>query len=168
MPQNDLSACPGCAEPPASGDRYCGACGYDLAAVPATAPGQDRPTVAIGTPVDWPEPPSRDPNSLTTATQHPGDLPGTDSGGRDLPTMAVRTDLPQPSAPTPATPAASAPMPAAPPATAPMPAAPSAAAPSAVSAPDAGAREGDFTLAAPDPRAAAPAGGRGLAEGPLG
>ncbi|MGW2020489.1 PP2C family serine/threonine-protein phosphatase [Streptomyces sp. NPDC001927] len=114
LPQHDLSACPGCGEPPASADRFCGACGYDLTAVPEAAAGSDRPTVAIGTPVAWPEPPARDPNSLSTATQHPGDLPGTDSGGRDLPTMAVRTDTPK-------------------------------------AAPE----EGDFTLAAPDPRAAA-------------
>ncbi|MFF3317926.1 PP2C family serine/threonine-protein phosphatase [Streptomyces sp. NPDC003035] len=83
MPQHDLSACPGCAEPLDSGDRFCGACGYDLSAVPA--PPADRPTVAIGTPVNWPDAPPRDPGSLSTVTQHPGDLPGTDSGGHDLP-----------------------------------------------------------------------------------
>ncbi|QGZ48968.1 phosphatase [Streptomyces sp. QHH-9511] len=86
MPQHDFSACPGCAEPLESGDRFCGACGYDLSAVPAAAPEPDRPTVAIGTPVSWPEPPAREPGSLSTSTQHPGDLPGTDSGGHDLPT----------------------------------------------------------------------------------
>lgn len=84
MPEHDLSACPGCAEPLESGDRFCGACGYDLSAVPAPPP--DRPTVAIGTPVNWPEAPAREPGSLSTVTQHPGDLPGTDSGGHDLPT----------------------------------------------------------------------------------
>lgn len=124
MPQHELSACPGCAEPVEAVDRFCGGCGHDLAAVPAmAAPEPDRPTVAIGTPVAWPEPPSREPGSLSTATQHPGDLPGTDSGGRDLPTVPVRTDgLP--------------------------------AAASALSGPE--AVGGDFTLAAPDPRAAAP------------
>ncbi|MGW2206244.1 PP2C family serine/threonine-protein phosphatase [Streptomyces sp. NPDC001774] len=122
-PQHEISACPGCAEPLESGDRFCGACGHDLAAVPAAAPEPDRPTVAIGTPVNWPEPPPREPGALSTATQHPGDLPGTDSGGRDLPTPAVRTDGP---------PLAAAPEP-------------------AVSA----GPQGDFTLAAPDPRAAA-------------
>ncbi|WP_369216073.1 zinc ribbon domain-containing protein, partial [Streptomyces flavofungini] len=33
MPQ--LSACPSCEEPLESGDLFCGACGYDLSAVPA-------------------------------------------------------------------------------------------------------------------------------------
>ncbi|MFJ3585099.1 PP2C family protein-serine/threonine phosphatase [Streptomyces sp. NPDC090127] len=145
LPQHDLSACPGCAEPVESIDRFCGACGHDLAAVPAAAvPESDRPTVAIGTPVDWPEPPSRDPNSLSTATQHPGDLPGTDSGGRDLPTLAVRTDG-LPSAPgTHGQPTASG--------ADGQPSAPGAdGQPAAAQAPAAG---GDFTLAAPDPRAA--------------
>ncbi|MEV4949253.1 protein phosphatase 2C domain-containing protein [Streptomyces sp. NPDC053755] len=83
-PQRQLSACPGCAEPLESGDRFCGACGHDLTAVPAPLPGADRPTMAIGTPVDWPEAPPRDPYALSTSTQHPGDLPGRDSGGHDL------------------------------------------------------------------------------------
>ncbi|MFD0368273.1 PP2C family protein-serine/threonine phosphatase [Streptomyces sp. NPDC127114] len=87
-PPHPLGNCPGCAEPLESGDRFCGACGFDLSA--AEVP--DRPTVPIALPVEWPEPPPRDPQSLTTATQHPGDLPGTDSGGRDLPTIPVRTD----------------------------------------------------------------------------
>ncbi|MFF5935717.1 PP2C family serine/threonine-protein phosphatase [Streptomyces sp. NPDC012508] len=134
-PQHEFSACPGCAEPLESGDRFCGACGYDLAAVPAAAPEPDRPTVAIGTPVNWPEPPPREPGSLSTATQHPGDLPGTDSGGRDLPTMAVRTDDPS-------RPEASGASLAAEAAVSPEP-------------PVSPAPEGDFTLAAPDPRAAA-------------
>ncbi|MFD3661190.1 PP2C family protein-serine/threonine phosphatase [Streptomyces sp. NPDC058659] len=95
-PSRGLAGCPGCAEPLDSGDRYCGACGYDLSAVPAAETEPDRPTVAIVAPVDWPVAPPREAGSLSTATQHPGDLPGTDSGGRDLPTMAVRTDGPVP------------------------------------------------------------------------
>ncbi|MCX5226255.1 PP2C family serine/threonine-protein phosphatase [Streptomyces sp. NPDC006553] len=95
-PSHGLTVCPDCAEPLESGDRFCGACGYDLTAVPVAGVEPDRPTVAIGTPVAWPDAPPRDPGSLSTATQHPGDLPGTDSGGRDLPTMAVRTDGPVP------------------------------------------------------------------------
>ncbi|MGW6418907.1 PP2C family protein-serine/threonine phosphatase [Streptomyces sp. NPDC055055] len=131
-PSHGLADCPGCAEPLDSGDRFCGACGYDLSAVPAAETGPDRPTIAIGTPVAWPDAPPRDPGSLSTATQHPGDLPGTDSGGRDLPTMEVRTDGPVPPPGAPVSPPA-APVP---------PPAPS------------GAPGGDFELAAPDPRAA--------------
>ncbi|WP_200146729.1 MULTISPECIES: PP2C family serine/threonine-protein phosphatase [Streptomyces] len=123
-PSHGLAACPGCAEPLESGDRFCGACGYDLSAVPAAGAEPDRPTVAIGTPVTWPDAPPRDPGSLSTMTQHPGDLPGTDSGGRDLPTMEVRTDGPVPAPETPPAPAAGS------------------------------ATGGDFELAAPDPRTA--------------
>lgn len=51
MSQNDqetaLSRCPGCEEPLEPGDLFCGACGYDLSAVPE--PPQDRPTIAIAT-----------------------------------------------------------------------------------------------------------------------
>ncbi|MGW2088964.1 protein phosphatase 2C domain-containing protein [Streptomyces sp. NPDC001880] len=43
-----LSKCPGCEEPLEPGDLFCGACGYDLSAVPA-AP-QDHPTVALTVP----------------------------------------------------------------------------------------------------------------------
>lgn len=46
---HQLSACPGCEEPLESGDRFCGACGYDLSAVPP--PPRDRPTVVMGSPV---------------------------------------------------------------------------------------------------------------------
>ncbi|MFB7589736.1 PP2C family serine/threonine-protein phosphatase [Streptomyces sp. NPDC056169] len=105
-PSHGLAACPGCAEPLDSGDRFCGACGHDLSAVPAAETEPDRPTVAIVAPVVWPAAPPREAGSLSTATQHPGDLPGTDSGGRDLPTMAVRTDGP------PVSPPASTPAPA--------------------------------------------------------
>ncbi|MCF2536851.1 MULTISPECIES: PP2C family serine/threonine-protein phosphatase [Streptomyces] len=43
MPQ--LSACPSCAWPLDSGDRFCGACGYDLSAVPARP--DDHPTITL-------------------------------------------------------------------------------------------------------------------------
>ncbi|MFF4171116.1 PP2C family serine/threonine-protein phosphatase [Streptomyces sp. NPDC001744] len=132
-PSHGLAVCPGCAEPLDAGDRFCGACGHDLSAAPAAGAGPDRPTAAIGTPVTWPDAPSRDPGSLSTATQHPGDLPGTDSGGRDLPAAEGRADGPGPGArPAPGAPA-------------PVPASASASAP---------ASGGDFELAAPDPRAA--------------
>ncbi|WP_203600885.1 protein phosphatase 2C domain-containing protein [Streptomyces sp. SID9727] len=43
-----LPRCPGCEEPLERGDLFCGACGYDLSAVPE--PPRDRPTVAIAAP----------------------------------------------------------------------------------------------------------------------
>ncbi|WP_330238783.1 PP2C family serine/threonine-protein phosphatase [Streptomyces sp. NBC_00525] len=43
-----LPRCPGCAEPLERDDLFCGACGYDLSAVPE--PPRDRPTVAIAAP----------------------------------------------------------------------------------------------------------------------
>ncbi|UUN26952.1 PP2C family serine/threonine-protein phosphatase [Streptomyces sp. FIT100] len=43
---HQLSACPSCEEPLEATDRFCGACGYDLSAVPE--PPQDQPTIAIG------------------------------------------------------------------------------------------------------------------------
>ncbi|MFJ5720018.1 protein phosphatase 2C domain-containing protein [Streptomyces sp. NPDC093149] len=45
-----LSKCPGCEEPLEPGDLFCGACGYDLSAVPA--PPQDRPTIAMTVPTE--------------------------------------------------------------------------------------------------------------------
>ncbi|WP_430541972.1 PP2C family protein-serine/threonine phosphatase [Streptomyces roseofulvus] len=101
-PSHGLDACPNpeCAEPVDPKDRYCGACGYDLSATVEQPAGEDRPTMPIAAPV-WPEAPPRDPGSLSTMTQHPGELPGTDSGGRELPTVPVRTDGPtEPSGPT--------------------------------------------------------------------
>ncbi|MEU0082714.1 PP2C family serine/threonine-protein phosphatase [Streptomyces sp. NPDC006274] len=77
------STCPGCDEPLEPGDRFCGACGYDLSAVPAAA--QDRPTVAISTPVDWPAATGTDTTGTPTPTQRAADVPGTDSDGGDLP-----------------------------------------------------------------------------------
>ncbi|MFE0643086.1 PP2C family serine/threonine-protein phosphatase [Streptomyces sp. NPDC058877] len=121
-PSHGLSVCPGCTEPLESGDRFCGACGYDLSTAPAAEP--DRPTVAIGTPVNWPDAPPREPGSLSTATQHPGDLPGTDSGGNDL--TVVEAD-----------------------AHGLLPGAPAAGTVPGAGSPAAG---GDFELASPDPR----------------
>ncbi|WNF27067.1 protein phosphatase 2C domain-containing protein [Streptomyces sp. C11-1] len=52
MSQSDqqpaVSRCPGCEEPLDAGDLFCGACGYDLSAVPARP--HDRPTMAITVP----------------------------------------------------------------------------------------------------------------------
>ncbi|MFF3324515.1 PP2C family serine/threonine-protein phosphatase [Streptomyces sp. NPDC002889] len=84
--------CPSCGEPQAPGDLFCGACGYDLSAVPAGR-GQDRPTLAIGTPVAWPA--AEAGSAGTPASAHrPGDLPGTDSDGDPLPGPGVRYDIP--------------------------------------------------------------------------
>ncbi|MFD3826966.1 PP2C family serine/threonine-protein phosphatase [Streptomyces sp. NPDC058625] len=48
MPQQAaLSKCPSCEEPLESGDRFCGACGYDLSVVPA--PPADHPTITMNT-----------------------------------------------------------------------------------------------------------------------
>src|SRR2546428_13490966 len=46
MPQQAaLSNCPSCEWPLESGDRFCGACGYDLSVVPARP--DDHPTIAL-------------------------------------------------------------------------------------------------------------------------
>ncbi|MFF3246524.1 PP2C family serine/threonine-protein phosphatase [Streptomyces sp. NPDC002870] len=97
------STCPSCAEPLETGDLFCGACGYDLSVVPA--PPDDHPTIAIGTPVEWPSATGRTDSSGAPAPAHlPGDLPGRDSGGGLLPAAAVRYDDP-PSSPPPSPPA---------------------------------------------------------------
>ncbi|MEW2299095.1 PP2C family serine/threonine-protein phosphatase [Streptomyces sp. NPDC006655] len=89
MPQQAAPAkCPSCAEPLESGDLFCGACGYDLSAVPGAPP--DHPTLTMGASgvgpsgVNWPPPEPE--SSPTPAAPHlPTDLPGTDSGGTPLP-----------------------------------------------------------------------------------
>ncbi|MGW4228096.1 PP2C family protein-serine/threonine phosphatase [Streptomyces sp. NPDC004980] len=138
--QASLPGCPGCEEPLESGDLFCGACGYDLSAVPA--PPGDRPTVAITVPapspagrapaagaVQWPPASEVDSSDLPAPTHRPTDLPGTDSGGKPLPTAAPVT--------------AQAAVPSA--------------APAAVRFDEPDGPEGasgDFELAAPDPRTA--------------
>ncbi|MFJ9560703.1 protein phosphatase 2C domain-containing protein [Streptomyces fuscichromogenes] len=89
MPQQAAPAkCPSCAEPLESGDLFCGACGYDLSAVPAAPP--DHPTLTMGAAgvgssgVDWP-PPEPESSNTPAAPHLPTDLPGTDSGGTSLP-----------------------------------------------------------------------------------
>ncbi|MGH4028356.1 protein phosphatase 2C domain-containing protein [Actinomycetota bacterium Odt1-20B] len=86
---HQLSACPSCEEPLESGDLFCGACGYDLSAVPE--PPDDRPTIAInGAPradapdSAWPIAPDVDSSDMPVPTHLPTDLPGTDSGGLEL------------------------------------------------------------------------------------
>ncbi|MFE7032031.1 protein phosphatase 2C domain-containing protein [Streptomyces sp. NPDC057621] len=107
MPQ--LAACPSCEEPLESGDRFCGACGYDLSAVPA--PPDDNPTITMNgsaprppaavagaapaapvTAVDWPVAPEADSSGTPAAVVLPADIEGRESGGSDSP--GVRFDRP--------------------------------------------------------------------------
>ncbi|MFD9461500.1 protein phosphatase 2C domain-containing protein [Streptomyces sp. NPDC060027] len=94
MPQpKALSRCPSCEEPLEAADRFCGACGYDLSAVPAPPP--DHPTIAMndtpaGPPpadpsVDWPVAPEVDSADLPAPVHRATDIRGTDSGGSELP-----------------------------------------------------------------------------------
>ncbi|MFG3196382.1 protein phosphatase 2C domain-containing protein [Streptomyces sp. NPDC048208] len=102
MPQQAaLSKCPNCAEPLEPGDLFCGACGYDLSAVPA--PPEDQPTLTMtGAPdgdVDWPEPEPATTGSTEPSAHRAADVPGTDSGGSPLPApgpaaSGVRFDRP--------------------------------------------------------------------------
>ncbi|MFE6523889.1 PP2C family serine/threonine-protein phosphatase [Streptomyces sp. NPDC057794] len=99
MPQ--LSACPSCEEPLESGDRFCGACGYDLSAVPERP--QDNPTIAMngsvpaqGAPAGaylraapdagpaWTAPGPDGPGAPAPA-HPPTGVPGTGTGGSALP-----------------------------------------------------------------------------------
>ncbi|MEW2060921.1 protein phosphatase 2C domain-containing protein [Streptomyces sp. NPDC007002] len=117
--QPALSKCPGCEEPPAAGDLFCGACGYDLSAVPDRP--HDRPTMAITVPPDtavasavpgaseasavpgaeavrWPAAAETDSSDLPAPVHRPSDLPGTDSGGRPLAAEREQTREPGPAA----------------------------------------------------------------------
>ncbi|MET8711187.1 PP2C family serine/threonine-protein phosphatase [Streptomyces californicus] len=104
--QPALPTCPGCEEPLDAGDRFCGACGHDLSAVP-TGPG-DRPTMAVAAPpagqaeagpgdagragagaveggaVRWPAAAETDSSDVPAPVHSPADVPGTDSDGRPL------------------------------------------------------------------------------------
>ncbi|MFD3961006.1 MULTISPECIES: protein phosphatase 2C domain-containing protein [Streptomyces] len=156
--QPALARCPGCEEPPASGDLFCGACGYDLSAVP-TRP-DDRPTLPIGVPpgapaaaVEWPAASETDSSDVPAPTHRATDLPGTDSGGNLLPTTPPAPQAPQTAPPGPAP--ATAPEASAAVNTAGTPDTPApATTPGTPEPPEA---SGDFTLAAPDPRTAEPA-----------
>lgn len=111
MPQQAaLSNCPSCAEPLESGDRFCGACGYDLSV--AAAPAHDTPTVQMNggavprpsAPAEgaagggaWPLAPQPD-GSGAARGQRPADVAGTGSGGAPLPAQGRQ---PQPAPPAP-------------------------------------------------------------------
>ncbi|MEU5519810.1 PP2C family serine/threonine-protein phosphatase [Streptomyces sp. NPDC047860] len=163
MPQQAaaLSKCPSCEEPLESGDRFCGACGYDLSAVPARP--RDEPTIALNGSVPPQAPawqaPGHDGSVDGPPAHRPADVPGTDSDGSPLSGEAGR---PAPAAGTPAagTPAEGTAV-APPPQGAPVAPPPSAAPPHAPPpAPSAGVRfdhraepaEAPAPTAAPDPR----------------
>ncbi|MFI7315975.1 PP2C family protein-serine/threonine phosphatase [Streptomyces venezuelae] len=92
MPQ--LSACPSCEEPLESGDLFCGACGFDLSAVPPRPDVSPNGTAGSGGSVraaageeaaEWPVAPEVDSSDTPVPTHLPTDLPGTDSAGGELP-----------------------------------------------------------------------------------
>ncbi|MFH9816199.1 PP2C family serine/threonine-protein phosphatase [Streptomyces sp. NPDC017230] len=117
MPQQAaVPKCPSCEEPLEPGDRFCGACGYDLSAVPARP--EDSPTIAVNGSVpapapppdgvDWPVARDSDGSGRPAPVHAAAELPGTDSGGSPLqPT--------EPAPPAPPPPPAAPPMPVAPP-----------------------------------------------------
>ncbi|MGW5619886.1 PP2C family serine/threonine-protein phosphatase [Streptomyces olivaceus] len=96
MPQQTaVSKCPSCEEPLEPGDRFCGACGYDLSVVPA--PPEDSPTVVMNgaapgprparDEVDWPTARDSDGQGRPAPVHAAAELPGTDSGGSPLPSQ---------------------------------------------------------------------------------
>ncbi|MGW2837933.1 PP2C family serine/threonine-protein phosphatase [Streptomyces sp. NPDC001493] len=87
-----LPTCPSCAEPLEPGDLFCGACGYDLSAVPER-PG-DRPTMAITTP---PPPPPAPPAPLVPPVPHvPPVAPTAPAPPGAAPGAAAATPAPAP------------------------------------------------------------------------
>ncbi|MEV5640621.1 PP2C family serine/threonine-protein phosphatase [Streptomyces flaveolus] len=138
MPQQAaVSKCPSCEEPLESGDRFCGACGYDLSAVPARP--EDSPTIAMNGAVPAP-------SSPPDGSGRP--VPGTDSVGSPLPP-------PRPAAPPPPA-AAAPPPPAAPPVAPPVASGPAGAEPAASGVRfDRPGEPDEYPLQAPDPRSAA-------------
>ncbi|MEU1089998.1 PP2C family serine/threonine-protein phosphatase [Streptomyces sp. NPDC005576] len=120
-----LPTCPSCAEPLEPGDLFCGACGYDLSAVPER-PG-DRPTIAISVPpppqappvraaapavpaaqaapaepaaaVQWPAASETDTADQPAPVHRPADLPGIDSAGHPLPARAAAAPAARAAAP---------------------------------------------------------------------
>ncbi|MFE7478876.1 PP2C family serine/threonine-protein phosphatase [Streptomyces sp. NPDC057552] len=100
--QPALARCPGCEEPPASGDRFCGACGYDLSAVP-TRP-DDRPTMAITVPPAAPATPGHVPDGPSAAPAAPAPAAPPAPPSAAPPAPAVPPTPPAPPTPVPAGP----------------------------------------------------------------
>ncbi|MGX1513714.1 PP2C family serine/threonine-protein phosphatase [Streptomyces collinus] len=104
MPQQAaVSKCPSCEEPLEPGDRFCGACGYDLSVVPARP--EDSPTLAIhgvvSAPDDvgWPVARDSDGHGHPAPVHAAAELPGTDSGGSPLPPPPPAAPASAPAAP---------------------------------------------------------------------
>ncbi|MEV6882389.1 MULTISPECIES: PP2C family serine/threonine-protein phosphatase [unclassified Streptomyces] len=104
MPQQAaVSKCPSCEEPLEPGDRFCGACGYDLSVVPARP--EDSPTLAVGGAVhapdgvDWPVARDSDGHGRPAPAHAAAELPGTDSGGSPLPGSPPAPPAAPPAAP---------------------------------------------------------------------
>ncbi|MEW1686544.1 PP2C family serine/threonine-protein phosphatase [Streptomyces sp. NPDC091265] len=72
-----LSRCPGCEEPLEPGDLFCGACGYDLSAVPESP--QDNPTIVIAVPAGD-HAPGSGPAAGPAAQPAPGSVAGSAAG----------------------------------------------------------------------------------------
>ncbi|MEU4873453.1 PP2C family serine/threonine-protein phosphatase [Streptomyces sp. NPDC021608] len=158
--QAALPTCPSCAEPLDAGDRFCGACGYDLSAAPSRP--DDHPTLTMnGSP--QPAPAQRTthgtgtagapglPGSTGTAEATGAGAPGAGGAGVPVPGTGVPVAGPGGVVGAPGVPL-------------PPPAAPGApTAPAAPAAPVAGVRfdrpsePDEYALQAPDPRVAAEA-----------
>ncbi|MEU4011813.1 protein phosphatase 2C domain-containing protein [Streptomyces pseudogriseolus] len=83
MPQQAaLSKCPSCEEPLESGDRFCGACGYDLSVVPARPVDEPTPTTTGVPPqTPWPSPAHSGPRTPGPAAPPPPTAPPVPSPG---------------------------------------------------------------------------------------
>lgn len=111
----ELPTCPSCEEPLESGDLFCGACGYDLSAVPPRP--DDRPTLVMngvgptgpGGPmagVEWPTVTASDTSGTPASAHLPEELLGLESSGSRLPAHPGDFELPAPGQPPTAGPAA--------------------------------------------------------------
>ncbi|WP_444545876.1 PP2C family serine/threonine-protein phosphatase [Streptomyces phaeofaciens] len=82
--QAALPTCPSCAEPLDAGDRFCGACGYDLSVVPPHP--EDHPTLTMNGAA-----PPLPPEAAAWSTAAPGHAPGAEASGAGLPGATGRT-----------------------------------------------------------------------------
>ncbi|MGW7563545.1 protein phosphatase 2C domain-containing protein [Streptomyces sp. NPDC054757] len=101
MSQTNLAVCPGCEEPLEPGDLFCGACGYDLSAVPEPPDGRPADTAGgtgpAGAPhTAWPAANGQDGSGHAAPVQAGSDVPGTTSDGGELPAGARLDGPPSP------------------------------------------------------------------------